>query len=72
VNGLQDFRSILDNNLPINFYFVVPDVDEIYNCYCEQEYCTTKDTVYKGWNNETKWIQTKVIQYVLLIELDFS
>ncbi|CAG8592907.1 9181_t:CDS:2 [Funneliformis mosseae] len=73
VNGLQEMRSLLDNGSPIHLYFVVPDIDEIYDNYCKQEYHTTKDTIYIGWNKETEWIQKKVTQYVLLIELsDFS
>jgi hypothetical protein len=59
----------LDNGPQIHLYFVVPDVDNLFDNYQEQNYVTTNNAKYTGWNSETEWIKNKVIQHVLLINL---
>ena len=68
VQGLCELRDKLDPNLPINLYFVVPSICHMFETYCLQNYVTTENKVYRGWDINTKWVRDDVVQYVLLIE----
>jgi hypothetical protein len=60
----------LGGNLPIRLYFVVPDINNIFDNFRYQNYVTTKDGIYEGWNRNNEWIRDGIEQYVLKIKLD--
>ena len=53
----------------IELYFVVPDINDLFDDFCEQNYVTTTDTEYVGWDYTTSWIKQNLTQYVLKIDL---
>ena len=57
-------------NLPIDLYFVVPNINHIFDNFHFQNYVTTGGDKYKGWNTTTEWVRDDIEQYVLEIELD--
>jgi len=63
-------KSYLGGNLPIRLYFVVPDINNIFDDFRFQNYVTTDGKKYKGWKATTNWIIKDIEQYVLKIELD--
>ena len=63
-------ENYLEGNLPIRLYFVVPDINNIFDDFCFQNYIATDGKKYKGWNASTNWILNDIEQYVLEIELD--
>ncbi|CAB4442451.1 unnamed protein product [Rhizophagus irregularis] len=70
VNGLLKLKNHLGGNLPIHLYFVVPNINCIFDNFSFQNYVTTGDEKHKGWNATTKWIRDNIKQYVLEIELN--
>ncbi|CAB4436443.1 unnamed protein product [Rhizophagus irregularis] len=68
VNGLTKLQDKMDMNLPTHLYFVVPNINDLFNNYYLQDYITLEKKNYVGWNSETNWIKG-IIQYVLLIDL---
>lgn len=58
----------MDMNLPTHLYFVVPNINDLFDNYYLQDYITLEKKNYVGWNSETNWIKG-IIQYVLLIDL---
>jgi hypothetical protein len=68
VHGLSQLKNKLDPGLPINLYFVVPDIHQMFETYCSQNYVTVENKVYTRWDINTKWIRDDVVQYVLLID----
>ncbi|RGB24767.1 hypothetical protein C1646_747677 [Rhizophagus diaphanus] len=70
VNGLSKLENHLGGNLPIHLYFVVPDINRIFDNFHYQNYVTTKGAKYEGWNGTNEWIRDKIEQYVLEIELN--
>ena len=60
----------LGGNLLIHLYFIVPDINHIFDNYHYQNYVTTKGAKYEGWNETTEWIRDGIEQYVLKIKLD--
>ena len=70
VNGLLKLENHLGGNLPIRLYFVVPDINNIFDNFRYQNYVTTKGGIYEGWNRNNEWIRDGIEQYVLEIKLD--
>jgi hypothetical protein len=62
-------KNHLGGPLPINLYFVVPDINHIFDDFNFQNYVTTKGDKYKGWDVTTDWIRDDIKQYVLEIKL---
>ncbi|CAG8831929.1 11678_t:CDS:2, partial [Gigaspora margarita] len=67
----------LENNLkdlPIHLYFVVPNINDMFNNFRFQKYVTSGNTEYSGWHlTHAEWIRDNIVQYVLLINLsDFN
>jgi len=60
----------LGGNLPIHLYFVVPDINHIFDNFHYQNYVTTKGGKYEGWNGTNEWIRDEIKQYVLEIKLN--
>ena len=58
----------MDMDLPTHLYFVVPNINDMFDNYYLQDYITVERKKYVGWNSQTNWIQ-KITQYVLLIDL---
>jgi hypothetical protein len=58
----------MDTNLPTHLYFVVPNINDMFDNYYLQDYITLEGKKYVGWNSQTNWIQN-IPQYVLLIKL---
>ncbi|CAB4403843.1 unnamed protein product [Rhizophagus irregularis] len=69
VNGLSKLENHL-GNLPIHLYFVVPDINNIFDNFHYQNYVTTKGGKYEGWNGTNEWIRDEIEQYVLEIKLN--
>jgi hypothetical protein len=70
INGLDKLKSKIKNSLPIILFFVVPNIEDLFCKYKLQDFVTTGNTTYVGWdNNGTSWIRDNVIQYVLEIDL---
>ncbi len=70
VNGLDKLKSKIKNGKPIFLFFVVPNIDSLIYNYTLQDFVTTGNKKYVGWeNNGTSWIRDNVVQYVLEIDL---
>ncbi|CAG8748769.1 23102_t:CDS:2 [Rhizophagus irregularis] len=54
VNGLLKLKNHLEGNLPIHLYFVVPNINCIFDNFSFQNYVITENEKYKGWNATTK------------------
>ncbi|PKY46515.1 hypothetical protein RhiirA4_461400 [Rhizophagus irregularis] len=70
VNGLIKLENHLEGNLLIHLYFVVPDINHIFDNFHYQNYVTTKGGKYEGWNGTNEWIHDEIEQYVLEIKLN--
>ena len=55
-------------NLSIDLYFVVPNVNHIFDNFHFQNYVTVKNKKFKGWNRTNEWI-LDIKQYILEIQL---
>ena len=62
-------KNYLGGNLPIRLYFVIPDINNIFDDFRFQNYVTTRGDKYKEWDATTKWIYDDIEQYVLEIKL---
>ena len=69
VKGLSELESKINDYQQIELYFVVPDINDLFDDFCEQNYVTTTDTEYVGWDYTTSWIKQNLTQYVLKIDL---
>jgi hypothetical protein len=63
-------KSKINNNKPIYLFFVVLNIEEMFYNYKLQDFVTTENKKYEGWENSgTSWIKDNVIQCVLQIDL---
>ncbi|CAG8479909.1 222_t:CDS:2 [Rhizophagus irregularis] len=69
VKSLSELESKINDYQLINLYFVVPNINDLFDDFCEQKYVTTADTEYIGWDYTTSWIKQNLTQYVLKINL---
>ncbi|PKB95385.1 hypothetical protein RhiirA5_436823 [Rhizophagus irregularis] len=69
IKSLSELESKINDYQPINLYFVVPNINDLFDDFCEQKYVTTADTEYVGWDYTTSWIKQNLTQYVLKINL---
>ena len=51
-------------NLPTHLYFVVPNINDMFDNYYLQDYITLERSKYVRWDSRTKWIRD-ITQYVL-------